>query len=272
MKKRLLITGMVSGLVFVIAWLLVGLVREPRAEWCEVTYPRWIEIGQQMPITIQYTDVKEGTMLIVGLHWYTIKKKRQGHLRSAAPFRLEGNSGVHTFNIPIEDRVGMAFVSIVLYLGHTGHWVDRIHAAQSDLIPVRKRVRSVRLKTAIPFIIPNSSHSSLEHGVHRASGSEVDLYSPFQSTETVTVQEKWFSFFGYVVVALLCTLCIFRCRGSRNSSSGEQASLPWLVALVIVLFLSADALLDFRFFLTDMTRMSVIGQNRYEQRNLGSSD
>jgi len=258
---------MVSGLVFVMAWLLIGLVREPRSKWCEVTYPRWIEIGQHMPITVQYTGVQEGTTLIVGLHWYTLKKKRQGHLRNAIPHRIEGDSGVYTFNIPIEDRTGMAFVSIVLYLGHTGHWADRIEAARSDLIPVRNRMCSAQLKTAIPYIIPNPSHISPRNEGHRASGREVDPSSPFQSSDAVMVQEKWISFFSYVVAALVCTLCIFRCRGSRNSSTGVQSSLPWLVALVIVLFLSADALFEFRFYLTDMTRMIVIWQNWYEQRN-----
>lgn len=268
MKKRLRMTWMVSGLVFAMAWLLVGLVREPRAEWCEVTYPSWIENGQHMPITVQYTDIQEDITLSVGLHWYTKNKKRQGHLRSAAPHRLEGVSGVYTFNIPIEDRVGLAFVSIVLYLSHTGQWADRIQAAHSDLIPVRNRVRSARLKTAIPYIIPNPSHISLGNEGDGASGSEVDPLSPFQSTDAVTVQEKWISFFGYAAAALLCILCVFRCRGNRNSITGTQSSLPWLVALVIVLFLSADALFEFRFFLTDLNRMIARGQGWYEQRNL----
>ena len=258
----------VAGLVFVITWILLGLVHEPLAQWCEVTYPRRVAMNQAVPITVHYFDILKKTKLNVGLHWYRKDKSWQGTLSTAETQPIVSGSGEHSFVIRIEEREDLGYINIVLFLGKTGRWSDRIEAGRTEIIPVKRKVRYLKLKTRRPYNIPMQGRSASDGRGDETNGSEAGSSDTLRKQLSSKNIQKWIASFAYMIAALLCVLCAFRSKTAVLPHYNRHHFVLWSLFLGILIFLGIDHVFGISSSLTDLGRGISKLHGWYEERNL----
>jgi hypothetical protein len=266
-----ILRGVVPLFVFLLAWFLIGLVHEPYAQWCTVSYPRQALINEKMPVRVYYRNITVETKLGMDLHWYEKHRRWRGFLSSAELYPTVHGSGEYTFLTRVEGRSDLKFVSIILFLSPTGNWNDRIKAAHTDIIPVRTSKnnrnrnssrsgnREYSLKTRHAYVLsaqPSTAPDKLNELNKKNRKYRTTAVTTVRLGKHLPAQDggKWIKFSCYLITSLLCALCAFQYQDRPPSSFQRQQRMVWLLYCIVLIFFGGDSLLGWKHSLTELGR------------------
>lgn len=133
-RDRWFSTILLVAAVAAIWWWLDRL--EPSAEWLRVEAPRRAVLGEDLPIRVQISPLREPAFVCADLHWSTTRDTSKGYLATGGAKAVQQEGGTFDFSVPVRSVNGLRFVEGIIYLSRTGRWEDQIQVAASELIPV----------------------------------------------------------------------------------------------------------------------------------------
>jgi hypothetical protein len=192
-----------------------------------------VTAGQSISVKVHYRGIEERTRLVANLHWNKKNRQRVGYLVSAGSSPMIVGEGVHEFELPVSEKEGIGFISVVVYLSPTGKWNDRTRAVHTGLIPVRPtgKISERRIeKTVSPNII--SQEKAVGHNV---IGARIE--SP-KEDETRRIKNVSGLINGliiafYAAAVLLSGACALRVGNSRLSGT-RRTILWWSITAVLI--------------------------------------
>ncbi|MBL4700453.1 MAG: hypothetical protein JKX85_04270 [Phycisphaeraceae bacterium] len=80
-------------------------------EWCTVTYPDQVQIGQTVELTVAYKGLGK-TKLYCGLHWKDTQGKKRGFMSQGKPVGDVQGDGEITFVVRVVSKSNLGLVSL----------------------------------------------------------------------------------------------------------------------------------------------------------------
>lgn len=106
-------------------------------DWCTITYPTEVAVGQTVPVTLDYRGIEEKTRLCCDLSWKKGGGSYGGVVSPGAPYPEVKGSGRHTFHLKVvNEGPSMAGVFCTIYLSKDGTWGGKSASVTSPSVPV----------------------------------------------------------------------------------------------------------------------------------------
>jgi len=106
-------------------------------EWCTVTLPKEVAVGQTIPVKVAYRDINEKTHLCCDLSWKKADGGFGGFVAQGSPYPQVQGDGEHTFQIKIVYKSPyMASVFCTIFLSPQGTWETRTASVTSSQVPL----------------------------------------------------------------------------------------------------------------------------------------
>ncbi len=108
-------------------------------DWCTVTYPKEVAVGQKVPIKVAYHGIKEKLYLMGGFHWMYASGNHGGLMAESdwnGPV-IQGD-GEATITVPVQNTAGKQMATVVcnVYASPDKTWAKRVKYAQIKDIPI----------------------------------------------------------------------------------------------------------------------------------------
>ncbi|MDY6935194.1 MAG: hypothetical protein SVZ03_13350 [Spirochaetota bacterium] len=237
---------LICYIIFYIVWHLLD-YQSQLVEWCAISMPQQIIIGQDIDLIINYNGVNENTFLCVDMHWANRDGDHVGLMSSGRPYPKIKGSGEHAFRMRVKNKKGIHFIVVIIYLSKSGHWEERARVAITDLIPVlsdNSSIRKPELKVIVPHVF--SPDISNELSTDRFTYN-LESSNKKDSIETVI-------YIMYILAVILCGWCALHAGHINSSHLCNRYCILWLSLSLILLLLGISEQLRMNFMLTEICR------------------
>jgi hypothetical protein len=110
----------------------------PTSDWVRVEAAASPRVGSPWQLRVTLGSWQEAGLAGVDLHWSTTRREPRGLLVSHPAFWVPASGAVYEPALVPGEAAELGYVRVIVYTGPTGRWADRVRAATTNPIPIRR--------------------------------------------------------------------------------------------------------------------------------------